>query len=51
MASDAEHLPFLGVSDAMSDDLLTAVEDMSLADALTLMQERGVTRPDRQNHG
>ena len=44
VASDAEHLPFLGVSDAMSDDLLTAPEDTSLADALELMQERGVRR-------
>jgi CBS domain-containing protein len=44
VASDAEHLPFLTVSDAMSDDPLTAAEDTSLPDALTLMQERGVRR-------
>jgi CBS domain-containing protein len=44
VASDAEHLPFLSVSDAMSDDLLTAPEDTSLPDALKLMQERGVRR-------
>ncbi|HUK33137.1 MAG TPA: CBS domain-containing protein [Vicinamibacterales bacterium] len=44
VASDAEHLPFLTVSDAMSEDLLTAVEDTSLSDALKLMQERGVRR-------
>jgi CBS domain-containing protein len=44
VASDAEHLPFLTVSDAMSDDLLTAVEDTTLPDALKLMQERGVRR-------
>jgi CBS domain-containing protein len=44
VASDAEHLPFIGVGDAMSDDLLTAAEDTSLPDALKLMQERGVRR-------
>ena len=44
VASDSDHLPFLSVSDAMSDDLLTAVEDTSLPDALKLMQERGVRR-------
>ncbi len=44
VASDAEHLPFLSVSDAMSDDLLTATEDTNLVDALKLMQERGVRR-------
>jgi CBS domain-containing protein len=44
VASNAEHLPFLPVSDAMSDDLLTAYEDTSLADGLRLMQERGVRR-------
>jgi CBS domain-containing protein len=44
VASDAEHLPFLVVGDAMSEDLLTATEDVSLADALKLMQERGVRR-------
>lgn len=44
VASDAEHLPFLAVNDAMSDELLTAVEDTSLPDALKLMQERGVRR-------
>jgi CBS domain-containing protein len=44
VASDAEHLPFLSVNDAMSDDLLTASEETSLPDALKLMQERGVRR-------
>lgn len=44
VASDAEQLPFLSVGDAMSDDLVTAVEDTSFADALKLMQERGVRR-------
>lgn len=44
VASDPEHLPFLGVGDAMSDDLLTAPEDTGLAEALKLMQERGVRR-------
>jgi len=44
VASDPEHLPFLSVGDAMSDDLLTAGEDTSLPDALKLMQERGVRR-------
>jgi len=44
VASDPEHLPFLAVGDAMSDDLLTASEDTGLADALRLMQERGVRR-------
>jgi CBS domain-containing protein len=44
VASDSEHLPFLAVGDAMSDDLVTAREDTSLADALKLMQERGVRR-------
>jgi CBS domain-containing protein len=44
VASDPEHLPFLSVSEAMSDDLVTARDDTSLADALRLMQERGVRR-------
>src|SRR5689334_22373173 len=44
VASDAEHLPFLSIADAMSDDLLTASEETSLVDALKLMQERGVRR-------
>jgi CBS domain-containing protein len=44
VASNAEHLPFLPVRDAMSDNLLTAHEDTSLADGLRLMQERGVRR-------
>jgi len=44
VASDAEHLPFLPVGDAMSDNLLTAYEDTSLTDGLRLMQERGVRR-------
>ena len=44
VASDPDHLSFLSVSDAMSDDLLAAVEDTTLPDALKLMQERGVRR-------
>lgn len=44
VASDPEHLPFLTVGDAMSNNLLTAPEDTSVADALKLMQERGVRR-------
>ena len=44
VASDAEHLPFLSVADAMSDNVLTASEDTSVADGLRLMQERGVRR-------
>src|SRR5690349_7152629 len=44
VASNAEHLPFLTVGDAMSDDLLTATEETCLPDALKLMQERGVRR-------
>ena len=34
VASDAEHLPFLNVDDAMSDDLLTLPEDTGLPEAL-----------------
>jgi CBS domain-containing protein len=44
VASDAAHMPFLCVRDAMSDNLLTATEDTSLVDALRQMQERGVRR-------
>src|SRR5690349_2623930 len=44
VASNAEHLPFITVADAMSDDLLTAAEETSLAEALKLMQQRGVRR-------
>lgn len=44
VASNPEHLPFLAVGDAMSDDLLTAREDAGLDDALKLMQQRGVRR-------
>jgi CBS domain-containing protein len=44
VASDAEHLPFLTVGDAMSNELATAFEDDGLADALELMQQRGVRR-------
>jgi CBS domain-containing protein len=44
VASDAEHLPCLVVGDAMSDELVTAREDLGLAEALKLMQERGVRR-------
>ena len=44
VASDSEHLPFITVGDAMSEDLLTAREDTGLNEALKLMQERGVRR-------
>ncbi len=44
VSSEAEHLPFLSVGDAMNSNLLTAPEDTGLADALKLMQERGVRR-------
>src|SRR5579872_2831908 len=44
VASDPEHLPFLSVGDAMSDDLVTAREDASLSEGLQLMRERGVRR-------
>ena len=44
VASDPEHLPFVTVGDAMSDDLVTAREDTDIRDALKLMQERGVRR-------
>jgi CBS domain-containing protein len=44
VASDAKHLQFLTVGDAMNNDLITAREDTSFADALKLMQERGVRR-------
>src|SRR5579872_3294970 len=44
VAADPEHLPFLNVSEAMSDDLVTVPEDSSLADALKLMQDRGIRR-------
>ena len=44
VASNAEHLPFITVADAMSDDLLTAGEETSLTEALKLMQQRGVRR-------
>ena len=44
VASEPEHLPSILVRDAMDNDLLTAREDASLADALKLMQERGVRR-------
>ena len=44
VSSDPEHLPFLNVGDAMSDDLVTAREDTDLADGLQLMKENGVRR-------
>jgi CBS domain-containing protein len=44
VASDPEHLAFLNVSEAMSDDLVTTREDTGLSDALKLMQTRGVRR-------
>jgi CBS domain-containing protein len=44
VASDPGHLPFLTVDDAMTSDLVTAREDVSVTDALTTMRERGVRR-------
>jgi CBS domain-containing protein len=44
VASEPQHLPSVLVRDAMDNDLLTAREDTSLTDALTMMQERGVRR-------
>jgi CBS domain-containing protein len=44
VASEPVHLPSVLVRDAMNSDLLTAPEDTSLADALKMMQERGVRR-------
>jgi CBS domain-containing protein len=44
VASDPSHISSLLVSDAMSSELVTAREDMCFADALKLMQERGVRR-------
>ena len=44
VAADAEHLPFLTIGDAMSDDPLIGYEDAELSDALKSMQERGVRR-------
>jgi CBS domain-containing protein len=44
VASEPEHLPSILVRDVMDNDLLTAREDSSLADALKMMQERGVRR-------
>jgi CBS domain-containing protein len=50
VASDAEHLPFLAVNDAMSDDLLTA-GDTSLPDALADAGARRATPPGRRPCG
>jgi predicted transcriptional regulator len=44
VASDPEHLQSLTVSDAMSDELVTAREDTGLGDAVTLMQDHGIRR-------
>ena len=52
VAADPEHLPFLNVSEAMSDDLVTVRENANLADALKLMRERGIRRlPVVDNEG
>jgi CBS domain-containing protein len=44
VASEPEHLPSVLVRDAINNNLVTAHEDTSLADALKMMQERGVRR-------
>ena len=44
VASEPEHLPSILVRDVINDDLLTAHEGTSLADAVKMMQERGVRR-------
>ncbi len=44
VASDAEHLAFLTVGDAMSSDMVTGRDDLGVADALKAMVERGVRR-------
>jgi CBS domain-containing protein len=44
VASDAARLPYLRVSDVMSRDLITSLEDESLREALKKMQSHGVRR-------
>jgi CBS domain-containing protein len=44
VASDPDHLAFLTVGDAMSSDMVTAQDDLSVADALKAMVDRGVRR-------
>jgi CBS domain-containing protein len=44
VASDPEHLAFLTVGDAMSSDLVTAQDDLGIADAFKVMKDRGVRR-------
>lgn len=44
VASEPRHLPSILVRDVINDNLLTAHEDTSLADAVQMMQERGVRR-------
>lgn len=44
VASNPQHLPFLTVGDAMSDNLVTTRDDASPDEALKLMEERGVRR-------
>ena len=44
VASDAARLPYLRVSDVMSRDLITSLEDESLHEALKKMQSHGVRR-------
>lgn len=44
LAGRAARLPYLRVSDVMSHDLITAVEDENLRDAIGRMQAHGVRR-------
>lgn len=44
VASNADHLPYLTVDDAMSDEIVTAREDLGTAEALALMKTHGVRR-------
>jgi CBS domain-containing protein len=44
VASEPHHLPSILVRDVINDNLLSAHEDTSLADAVKMMQERGVRR-------
>ncbi|RPI53301.1 MAG: CBS domain-containing protein [Acidobacteria bacterium] len=44
VASEAARLPYLHVADLMSRDLVTALEDESLHEALKKMQSHGIRR-------
>jgi CBS domain-containing protein len=44
VASNSDQLPYLMVGEAMTDDVVTAREDTSVDDALSVMQQRGVRR-------